>query len=359
MASVVVETIFSAGGARPFDYLTGAFFLCALLVAVRASQRGAAFHLFALFLDALYFLGLAAYGADRSLWLATAFYLFVLLEAVILSGPWETLLVAAVSTVFMVIGWHGSQEILRTVATAGALALAAAYEVRRMALQAQDLVSEAERQRELAASAREQERARIAGDFHDGPLQSSIGFQIRLDIVRRLLERDREAGLVELQQLQDLSKSQVRELRSFIRSMRPLDMEGASLMASLRRLVDDFQKESGIPVTYVGEGKPVSIAPDAATEVVQMVREALHNVQKHAKATRVAVAVERIDKILQISIDDNGLGLPFSGAYTLEELELLRLGPVSIKRRARSLGADLVVESRPARGASVVLKIPL
>jgi signal transduction histidine kinase len=84
----------------------------------------------------------------------------------------------------------------------------------------------------------------------------------------------------------------------------------------------------------------------------------LHNVQKHAAATRVAVAMEKSDRGLEISIDDNGHGFNFAGSYSLEELELLHLGPESLKRRARSLNADLLLESRPGRGASLKVRIP-
>lgn len=94
-------------------------------------------------------------------------------------------------------------------------------------------------------------------------------------------------------------------------------------------------------------------------EVVQMIREALHNVQKHAGATRVALAIEKNDRALEISVDDNGHGFNFAGTYNLEELELLRLGPASLKRRARSLNADLQLESRPGRGAGLKVRIPL
>ena len=90
-----------------------------------------------------------------------------------------------------------------------------------------------------------------------------------------------------------------------------------------------------------------------------MLREALHNVQKHASATRVAVAMEKTDRGLEISVDDNGHGFNFAGTYSLEELELLRLGPASLKRRARGLNADLLLESRPGRGAGVKFRIPL
>ena len=96
-----------------------------------------------------------------------------------------------------------------------------------------------------------------------------------------------------------------------------------------------------------------------SADIIQAIREALNNVRKHSKATRVAVALEKVGKILEISIDDNGVGFHFSGAYTLDELDLLRMGPVSLKRRARSLGADLLLESRPGHGAGLKMKVPV
>ena len=93
--------------------------------------------------------------------------------------------------------------------------------------------------------------------------------------------------------------------------------------------------------------------------LLAMVREALHNVQKHAAASRVALTVEKTDRGLEIAFDDNGHGFNFAGTYSLEELDLLRLGPASLKRRARALNADMVLESRPGRGSGLKVKIPL
>ena len=54
---------------------------------------------------------------------------------------------------------------------------------------------------------------------------------------------------------------------------------------------------------------------------------------------------------------DNGNGFPFSGRYTLDELELLRLGPMSIKRRVRTLGGDMVLDSKPGQGAGLKIRL--
>jgi signal transduction histidine kinase len=159
--------------------------------------------------------------------------------------------------------------------------------------------------------------------------------------------------------LQALAQSQVHDLRAFLHSMRPADVDGANLVATARRTAETFQKESGIPVAFLGSNAPVGLPREMTLEVLQMLREALHNVQKHAGATRVAVAMEKTGDGLEISVDDNGHGFGFSGAYTLEELELLRLGPASLKRRARSLNADMLLDSRPGRGVGLRFRVPL
>ncbi len=101
-------------------------------------------------------------------------------------------------------------------------------------------------------------------------------------------------------QLQELCKNQVNELRTFVRSMRPVDVEG-SLNATLRRVVEQFQKDSGIPATFVSAEFLEPSEPEVSLELLQIVREALYNVQKHSSATRVAVSIAKSDKVLEIT----------------------------------------------------------
>ena len=210
-----------------------------------------------------------------------------------------------------------------------------------------------------AQQAREDERQRIAADFHDGPLQSFIGLQMRLEIVNRLLARDPRMAAEELIQLQELCKSQVGELRAFVRSMRPADVQGASLVPSISRMLDQFQKETGIATSLLGSDRLEPADSETSIELLQIVREALNNVQKHSRATQVTVGLRKHGDFIEIAVDDNGTGFPFSGSYTLEELELLRLGPLSIRRRVRALGGELNVESRPGHGAGLKVRVAI
>ncbi|MGA2589091.1 MAG: sensor histidine kinase [Bryobacteraceae bacterium] len=339
---------------------SGLFLVCGLLIPLRKRTHDGAFALLVLFGDVVFFLVLVSSGIGSPLWLPVIYYLYMAAEAVALYSPREVLVVVGVSAIFCaVVQSPYVIGLRRTTAVAGALAYAFAVYKRRLESTIREQALQASEAKEEARRATETERQRIASDFHDGPLQSFISLQMRLEIVRKLLERDFGAGMDDLQDLQSLAQQQVKELRAFVRSMRPLELQGANLYASGRRVCENFQKESGIPVTFVGGEGPLKLPEETASMVIQMLREALHNVLKHAAATRVAVAVERAGKLLEISVDDNGRGFHFSGVYSLDELELLRLGPASVKRRARELNAEMTLESRPGRGAGLKLRIPI
>ena len=346
--------------ATPWALATvGAYLVFSLLAPFR-KRSGGAFALLVLFADVVFFLVLVNAGIGSVFWLPALCYLGILAEAVFFYRPPEVLIAVVVSTVFCIaVETPMTFPIRRTAVVGGTLAYAFAIHKRRLESRMEELAQEARETREEAMRAREAERQRIASDFHDGPLQSFISLQMRLEILRKILERDSGAGMVDLTDLRDLAQQQVKELRAFVRSMRPPDVQGANLYASARRVCESFQKESGIPVSFVGGEGPLKFPEEMASEVIQMLREALHNVLKHAGATRVAVSLERSAKTLELSVDDNGGGFHFSGVYTLDELELLRLGPASFKRRARALNAEMTLESRPGRGAGIKLRVPM
>lgn len=359
-AAALVLSYFYLPFFAPFYVLLGFYLLFSVAVAARGTSQSGMLGLLALFGDTVYFLIVASYGGDSLLWLDSIFFLFLLVEALSFYGALEVVVITAVGVVFCAsLPYPPLRRLERPVIVSGVLACGVAVRQRRQQAVVDRLREQLKEAKASAEKAREGERQRIASDFHDGPLQSFISLQMRLEILRKLLERDFSAGLQDLKQLQLLAQTQVRDLRAFLHSMRPVDVEGGNLVSTARRAAESFQKESGIPVTFMGTSTPVGLPQEMTLEVLQMIRESLHNVQKHAGATRVAVTMEKTDRGLEISVDDNGHGFNFAGTYSLEELELLRLGPASLKRRARSLNADLQLESRPGRGAGLKFRVPM
>ncbi|MEK7405379.1 MAG: sensor histidine kinase [Acidobacteriota bacterium] len=322
-------------------------------------QKTVALALLSLVFDTVYFLVFASYGNDPGLWLSSMFYMYLMLAAVLAHEWSDVLMVSGVCMAFFGLApWPALEPLRRLVLLASVLACVLAYGRHKVQVRMAETQRQAERDRAEAQHARADERQRIAGDFHDGPLQDFIGLQVRLDILRRLLERDRAAAEEDLRQLQELAKRQVVELRSFLRTMRPPAVEGTDLVAHLRRLTEDFQKDTSIPTRFTSSDVGVTAPPEACQEILQVVREALQNAQKHSQAARVAVSLRKVGGNLEIAVDDNGAGFGFSGSFTLEELELLQMGPQSIQRRVRSLGGELTIDSRPGQGTGLRFRIP-
>jgi signal transduction histidine kinase len=343
-----------------FRGLIGVFLAYTVLVAVRMKALHGMLGLLALFADTVFFLVLASLGSGGLLWMSAAYFLYLLTEALVFYSSIELVAIAAVCAIFCgVLPFDTARALEPTVLVAGTLACGFAISQQRQKRTYEAMNLRVVEAQKAAEKARDEERQRIASDFHDGPLQSFIALQMRLEILKKVIDRDYDAGLEDLTELQRVAQAQVRDLRTFLHSMRPVDVDGANFVATARRMAESFQKESGLPVTFLGADKPIGLPQETTTEALQMLRESLVNVQKHAGATRVAVSLETTDRGLEISVDDNGHGFPFSGSYTLEELELLRLGPASLKRRARSLNADLLLESRPGRGAGLKFRIPV
>ena len=342
--------------------VTGAavvFAVYGLAALVMQWRRPASWSLLAFVGETVFFLLFAVFGGDSAGWAGSALYSYLLLSALLLRPWWDTWVIAATSGILVgLLAGPRDAYLLPVVTWSGLLACLCALHKSRLVDGSSRLLQHFREEADRTRQARDADRHKLAGDFHDGPLQTFIGMQMRLEVLRKLLERDPRAAAEELRELQGISKSQIAELRGFLRGIRPVEVGEGGLVSSLRRVVADFQKHTGITATFQSGDSPDPLpSPEAAAEIVQIVREALNNVHKHSRATRVAVAVNRVGKSIEVSAEDNGVGFPFSGAFNLDEQELLRIGPFSIQKRVRHLKGELIVESRPERGSGLKVRI--
>ncbi len=312
-----------------------------------------------LLIEAAFFVAFTAYGADWHGWIGSVFFAYLATAAALGHGWLDVLVMAAVPLVFFTfINPPREPGLVRLVVLEAVPAcILAGFRARLQRWLVEASRAEAELRAEVE-KVRDHERQRIAGDFHDGPLQHFIALQVRLDILGTLLKRDRSAALEDLKELQQIARQQVAEIRSFLRSMKPIEVDASDLVASARRIVEYFQKDTGINARFISTESALNAPQEISHEILQILRESLNNVQKHSKAGRVVVSMEQNGREIELSIDDDGTGFSFSGTFSLDELDLLRLGPQSIKRRVRSLGGELQIDSRPGHGAGLNIRVP-
>jgi signal transduction histidine kinase len=164
-------------------------------------------------------------------------------------------------------------------------------------------VTRLETSRAAAVDSAESERRRIERDLHDGAQQRLVALAMDLGTARERLEADPETGRRLVADAHEEAKAALKEIRDLVRGIHPVILEDRGLDAALSAVV----ARSPVPVTLVVE---VAERPPATVESAAyfVVSEALTNVARHARATRVAVNIVRAGDRLVVEVRDDGVG---------------------------------------------------
>jgi PAS domain S-box-containing protein len=210
-----------------------------------------------------------------------------------------------------------------------------------------------ERQEFLAhlVRAQEAERLRIASDIHDDSIQAMTAAGLRLQRLRKRLTASTE--LEALDKVEEAIQGSISRLRRLMFDLRPLALDRAGLAAALRAQLERIQSEAGLQFEVENR---LTTEPPSETRVFlyRIAMEALINVRKHAKAHRVRVRLEDLNRGWHVRIDDDGVGfLPGNGASTPGHL-----GLTGMRERAQMAGGWCNVESRLGSGTTVTFWLP-
>jgi signal transduction histidine kinase len=201
------------------------------------------------------------------------------------------------------------------------------------------------------------ERARVARELHDTVIQSLISIEMQIDVLRRRGTHDSQLPS-ELQRVQGLLRQEVLNLRELMQTMRPPDVGPHQLLDFIAQLVERFSRDTGVATRFVSELQEVTLPAATCRELARVVQEALVNVRKHSGAQSAMVHFGSQSGAWKLVIDDDGKGFPFTGRFSLTELDDLRRGPTVIKERVRAVGGDMVLESSPGHGSRLEITIP-
>ncbi len=199
-----------------------------------------------------------------------------------------------------------------------------------------------------------EERDRIGKDLHDGIIQSIYGVSLSLEDMPELLEEDPAEAQARVDRAIDALHDTIRDLRGFIFGLRPELVDRNDLVGLLVALAEQLHQNSLVEVALELPDGLVEPPAHVRAELLQIARESLSNVARHARATKATVrlAPEGTDLVLEIS--DNGRGFepmatPPHGHY----------GLANMYDRATALHGDLVVESAPGSGTRIIVRIPV
>jgi signal transduction histidine kinase len=205
-----------------------------------------------------------------------------------------------------------------------------------------------QRERQLAIL---EDRERIAKELHDGAIQSLFAVGMGLQAAATMskdpqLEERIEGAVGELDRV-------IRDLRNYIFALGPGILADRQLDQALRDLAESFQAKSGVvTVVEIDPAMAAELASSAA-DVVQLTREALSNVGRHAGAATCRVALHRRDDVAILEIDDDGKGFDIEAAAGRGH------GLLNLRTRAESMGATMELRSDPGEGTTVRVRIPI
>jgi len=201
---------------------------------------------------------------------------------------------------------------------------------------------------------REEERLRIAQEIHDELGQQLTG--LKMDIAWLLKKTDPVDALVKnkFEETLLLLDDTVRSIRRITAELRPSIIDDLGLNAALEWLVAEFSERLNIVFSYDNSFDDKNMHPDISIVLFRILQESLTNIAKHAAAKKVSIKIEQLDDMVQLVVEDDGVG--FDSSVKQADLSFGLLG---IRERTSMMKGECVIFSEPGKGTSIRIRIPL
>ena len=208
------------------------------------------------------------------------------------------------------------------------------------------------RERELI---REQERARIARDLHDGVAQTLYFMALKADRVSQKVNQKSEWAAAEIKEIGQTTRQVIREVRRTIFSLRPPDWSEGKFYPAMERFVKEYAEQAGWRAEIDFMEPAISIRPRVELAAFRLVQESLNNAAKHAKASKiwVSLAPAHDETMLEVTVRDDGSGfVPGSG-------DNAGLGLSQMRERVEAIDGSIAIDSQPGEGTVMTAMLPL
>jgi two-component system nitrate/nitrite sensor histidine kinase NarX len=192
------------------------------------------------------------------------------------------------------------------------------------------------------------ERSRLARDLHDAVTQTLFSSSLIAEVLPRLWERDPAEARRRLDELRELTRGALAEMRTLLLELRPSALEEAKLADLLRQLAESITGRARVPVTLELAGE-CHLEPEVKIALYRITQEALNNVAKHAGASAATLRLSCQPGQVELQIHDDGLG------FDPAKLSPNSLGLGIMRERAETIGAALTIESQPMAGTQITV----
>jgi signal transduction histidine kinase len=202
----------------------------------------------------------------------------------------------------------------------------------------------------------------MARDLHDTLAHSLMALLTEIRLLRKLADTKPDGVREELTNAEKAAQDGLQEARAAIAALRHNSVRDIGLGASLAQLLKRFEERKGIAVVLERDQRADALADSRAETLYRIVEEALHNVDRHAGASRVEASarVERREtagspatEVLAVTIADDGRG------FDLDAVQPGHYGLRGMREQAELIGARFDVSSAPGQGTRVTIEMPV
>jgi signal transduction histidine kinase len=209
-------------------------------------------------------------------------------------------------------------------------------------------------QHEVAAERAQQvalleERRRLARELHDSVTQSLFSMSLLTQVLPDLWKLDRDEAARSMEQIRDLTRGALAEMRELLFELRPAEVGEQNLAQAMRTRAAAFQRRTGL-TAQVEAPSALPLPADQAQALLRIMQEGLTNINRHARANTVRLELSP-GPPLALRISDDGRG------FDPASVEAGRLGLLSMRERAAAIGATLDLRSAPGAGTAITVTL--
>jgi signal transduction histidine kinase len=198
----------------------------------------------------------------------------------------------------------------------------------------------------------EEERKRISRELHDETGQALMVIRLYLGMMETGATARNVRG--KIRETVEVVDRTIEGIRRIIGKLSPLVLQELGLVAAIRKEAKDFARNTGVKARVLIAEDVGRLASAAEQAIYRVVQEALHNVAKHAQAKNVTVQVERADQLVQVIVEDDGVGMQSRSSNSRDN----SFGLAGIKERIAMLGGTSRVISTKGEGTRIEISVP-
>jgi signal transduction histidine kinase len=214
-------------------------------------------------------------------------------------------------------------------------------------------------QRDRMVEIEKSTRAQLASELHDGPTQGVAAITMRLNYIRKLIDKKPEMAAEELFKIEDLARRTTKEIRHMLFELRPMALDqglGAGLEQLSTKMMETYEQKVEVEIDSAADRL---LDSQTAQTLFSVAQETVNNARKHAQSEVIKVRLWLEQDVLVLEISDHGLGFDVEAALLAASKREGHLGLINLQERARLVEGTLEIWSEPGEGSKTTLAIPV